>query len=282
MGVRSRSWFARRRITLALWVLAVLFAGGLVAYIVVDELRPSRADRVNEYIAHVNDVQRQLASETSRVNQAYRKFGGKTPLAELIPQLREAERTIETLRSRVAALVPPPDAQRLHSALLALFDEELRGAREVTSMAVYLRDVQAEARPIAPASAALRKRLASATTSGDQAAAFAAYARDIDKVRTQLAKLKAPRALAPSHRAFVRRLQTTSSLSRQLRDAADRRDTPTARYLIQRLRVLSQPTPATRRAEIAAIRAYNKRMARVNELVRAVGREQQRISTSIG
>jgi hypothetical protein len=230
----------------------------------------------------VNDVERELSPQISRVNQVYQKFGGKTPFAKLIPQLREAERTVATLRSRVAALDPPSDAQRLHTVLLALMDEELRAAREVTGMAVYLQRLQTDARPIEPAAAALRKRLSNAETSEDQVRAFAAYARGIDTVRVGVAKLEAPPALAPSHKAFLRRLETTSSLLRRLREAARRRDTATATYLIQRLRLLAQPTPATRRAEIVAIKAYNKRLARVNELIHVLGREQQRLSTSLG
>jgi hypothetical protein len=274
--------FGRRRVTLGLWVVAGLIAAGLLAYVALGEIRPTRKDRVNDYIVQVNDVQRQLASEISRVNQAYSKFDGKTPLGTLIPQFRQAERTVTTLRARVAALKPPSDAVRLHNALLALLDEDLSAAREVTAMAVYLQELQTEARPIQPASSALRKRLSTATSSDDQVAAFTTYARDIDAVRVQVARLQAPPALAPSHEAFVKRLATTSSLSRQLRAAAQRRDSATAAYLVQRLRLLAQPTPATRRAEIDAIKAYNVRRQRVGDLVRAVGREQQRISTTIG
>jgi hypothetical protein len=279
---RRSSLFARRGLTLGLWVVAGLIAAGLLAYVALGEIRPSRKDKVNDYIVEVNDVQRQLASEISRVNQAYSKFGGKTPLRTLIPQLREAERTVTTLHARVAALDPPPDAERLHNAFLALLDEDLSAAREVTAMAVYLQRLQTEARPIEPAANALRKRLAKATSSDDQILAFATYARDIDAVRVEVAKLQPPAALAPSHEAFVKRLTTTSSLSRQLRAAADRRDAPTAAYLVQRLRLLARPTPATRRAEIDAIKAYNVRRGRVQELVRALGNEQRRISTSIG
>lgn len=279
---RRLSLSTRRGLILGLWAVAALIGSALLAYVLVGELRPTRTDKVNDYIGQVNDTQRELSTEISRVNQAYQKFGGKTPLAELIPELREAERTVARLHTRVAALDPPSDAERLHAAFLALLDEELRAAREVTSMAVYLEHLQTDARPIAPASAKLRKRLAKAKTSDEQVAAFAAYARDIDKVRTRLAKLASPDALAPSHRAFVLRLQTTTSLSRRLRDAAGRRDTATAEYLIKRLRLFSQPTPATRNAEIEAIKAYNKRIARVTQLVSVLGREQRRISTSIG
>jgi hypothetical protein len=283
MAVHPRSnWFARRRVTLGLWVVAGLIGAGLLAYVAVGEIRPSRKDRVNDYIVQVNEVQRQLATEISRVSQAYSKFDGKTPLGPLIPQLREAEGTVTILRARVAALNPPSDAVRLHNAFLALLDEDLSAAHEVTAMAVYLQQLQTEARPIQPASSALRRRLSTATSSDDQAAAFTIYARDVNAVRVRVAKLQAPPALAPSHEAFVKRLATTSSLSRQLRAAAQRRDSATAAYLVQRLRLLAQPTPATRRAEIAAIKAYNVRRQRVGDLVRALGREQQRISTTIG
>jgi hypothetical protein len=276
------SWFARRGVTLGLWVVACLIAAGLLAYVAIGEIRPTREERVNDYIVEVNDVQRRLATEISRVNQAYIKFGRKTPLRTLIPQLHEAERTVTTLRNRVAALDPPSDAVGLHNAFLALLDEDLSAAREVTAMAVYLQRLQTEARPIEPAASALRKRLSTATSSDDQVVAFSTYARDITAVRMQVAKLQPPPALAPSHEAFVKRLATTSSLSRQLLAAARRRDAATAAYLVQRLRLLAQPTPATRRAEIDAIKAYNVRRQRVEDLVRALGSEQRRISTSIG
>jgi hypothetical protein len=283
MAVRRPSrWFARRRVTLGLWVVAGLIAAGLLAYVALGEIRPTRKDRVNDYIVQVNDLQRRLASEISRVNQAYSKFGRRTPLRTLIPELREAERTVTTLRARVAALDPPSDAARLHNAFLALLDEDLSAAREVTAMAVYLQQLQTEARPIEPAAATLRKRLSAATTSDVQVEAFASYARNIDAVRVQVATLQPPPVFAPSHQAFVKRLASTSSLSRQLRAAAQRGDAATASYLVQRLRLLAQPTPATRGAEIAAVKAYNVRRRRVQELVVALGREQERISTSIG
>jgi hypothetical protein len=276
------SWFAKRRFTLGLWVAAGLIASGLLAYVAIGEIRPTRTERVNDYIADVNDVQRQYASEISRVNRAYAGFGGKTPLQKLVPQLREAEQTVIELRARTSELDPPTDALALHRALLRMFDEFLRASREVTAMAVYLQQLQTAAGPISKAAAALRKELAGAKTADDQVKAFAAYAVDIDAVRLRLDKLEPAPALAPSHKAFVKRLETTSALSRQLRDAARRRDTATATYLIQRLRLLSRPTPQTRDAEIAAIKAYNERIKRVQERLRDVAREQQRLSTSIG
>jgi hypothetical protein len=149
-------------------------------------------------------------------------------------------------------------------------------------MAVYLHRLQTQARPIGPAAARLRARLSKAQTSDDQVAAFASYAADVDAVRARVARLHAPPPLAPSHAAFVKRLAATSSLTRQLRAAAGRRDTATASFLIARLRVLARPTPATRRAEIAAVKAYNERLKRVDERVRALGREQRRLAASLG
>jgi hypothetical protein len=101
-------------------------------------------------------------------------------------------------------------------------------------------------------------------------------------VRSRLAQLEPPAALAPSHRAFVQRLQTTASLARQLRAAARRRDAATASYLIERLRLVSKPTPATRGAERAAITAYNERVKAVDERARDVAREQEQLSASLG
>ncbi len=211
-----------------------------------------------------------------------RQFGGKTPLARLVPKLRESERTIATLRDRVAVLDPPADADGLHRALLRLLDEDERVAHDVTAMAVYIETLQREARPIQPAAVALRARLSKAKTSDDQVAAFPSYADHLDLVRARLEKLEPPAALAPSHGAFVQRLETTSSLARQLRAAARRHDTATASYLIQRLRLISKLTPAGRRADITAIKASNERVKLVDERARDVAREQQKLSTSLG
>lgn len=277
-----RSSLFAKRLTLGLWVVAGLVGAGLIAYVAVTELRPSRQERVNDYIADVNGVERQLSIEISRVNQAYSRFGGKTPLGTLIPQLREAEQTIALLRGRLAELDPPADAEGLHRALLRLLDADEQVAREVTAMAVYLERLQRDTRPIEAAATALRTRLGKAKTTEDQIAAFGAYADAVNAVRVRLATLEPPAALAPSHRAFARRLQTTTSLARQLRTAARNRDTATATYLIQRLRLLAKPTPATRNAEIAATKAYNERVKVVQDRTRDVAREQERISTSIG
>jgi hypothetical protein len=271
-----------KRLTLSLWIFAGLVAAALIALVAFQEIRPSRQERVNDYIADVNDVERQLSIEISHVNQAYTAFGGKTPLAKLVPQLRESERTMATLRERVASLDPPSDAEGLHRALLRLLNEDERVAREVTAMAVYLQALQRQAQPIQPAAAALRARLAKAKTSDAQVEAFGHYADDLDVVRKRLELVEAPPALAPSQRAFVQRLETTSSLARRLQAAARRGDTATASYLIQRLRLLSRPTPASRAAEIAAIRAYNERVKLVNLRARDVAREQQRLSKTLG
>jgi hypothetical protein len=270
------------RLTLGLWIVAGLIAAALIAFVAVTEFRPSRKDRVNDYIAEVNDVERQLSIEISRVNQAYRQFGGKTPLGTLVPKLQEAEQTISTLHDRVAELEPPADAAELHRALLRLLDEDERVAQEVTAMAVYLEELQRESRPIEPAALELRKRLTNAKTSDEQVAAFEAYAAAVDAVRIRLEQIERPPALAPSHRALLKRLETTASLTRQLQAAARRHDSATAAYLIQRLRLVATPTPATRRAEIAAIKAYNTRIGRVEDRARDVARAQQELSKSLG
>lgn len=277
-----RSGLFAKRVTLGLWVVAGLVAAGLVAFVAVTELRPSREERVNDYIADVNDVERQLSIELSRVNQAYRRFGGKTPLGTLIPQLRMAERTISRLRERVAELDPPSDAEGLHRALVRLLDADEQVAREVTAMAVYIQRLQRDAGPLESAATTLRTGLTKAKTSDEQIAAFAAYGRAVDTARARLATIEPPAALAPSHRAFLKRLEMTTSLVRRLRTAARNRDSATATYLIQRLRLVARPTPATRNAEIEAIKAYNERVKLVGERARDVAREQERISTSIG
>lgn len=270
-----------RRLRLALWVVAGLIAGGLVAYIVYAEVRPSSTDRANDYIHDVNEAQRELSIEISRVNQANRAFSRSEPADELIPDLRESERTIAALRERIASLRPPREARELHEALLVLLAEQRAIAEEVTAMVVYLDTLAGLGPELDAAAASLTRELRAAETAEEQGVIFDAYARKVRGLRARVDAVTPAPAFEPTHRAFVRQLGQTSALTRRLAAAARAGDASAAADAADRLRTLSDPKPAVRRAEQAAIRAYNRRVRISFGLIRAVERERDELARDL-
>lgn len=276
-----RSALFASRLRLALWIVAALLAAGLGSYIAYSEIRPSDADRVNDYIADVNEVQRELSIEISHVSQAYRQFVEARPAAELTPKLREAEQTIGTLRQRVSELDPPRQAAELHEALLLLLSKQAATASEVTATVEYTSALGKLVSPLEAAGAKLNRELRAATTADEQAEIFTRYADRVQKIRADAAEVRPPAAFEPTHRAFIRQLGETSALTRRLARAARSGDTEAAAAAADELRTLSDPKPATRRAEQAAIRAYNNRVRGLAAQTRVVQRERDELSREL-
>jgi len=274
------SWFARR-LRLLLWVAAGLVAAALFAYIAYAEIRPSSTDRVNAYIAEVHEVQRELSIEISRINQAYRQFAEQRPVDELLPKLAQAEGTIAALRVRLRQLEPPAEARELHAAILRLLAEDAKIASEVTATAAYLGELGELGKPLQTSAGSLRRGLARARTADAQSVIFAAYAKRIRLVRAQANTIDPPQAFEPSHRAFIRRLGETAALTARLAAAASAGDVATASTTAAQLQRLSDPRPAARQAERAAIAAYNERVKGVEALLLEVERERQELAKEL-
>jgi len=277
--VRSALFASRLRLTL--WIVAALLAVGLGSYLAYSEIRPSDADRVNEYITDVNEVQRELSIEISHVSQAYRQFVEARPAAELTPKLREAERTIATLRQRVSQLDPPSQARELHESLLLLLTKQAAVAAEVTGTVEYTSELDKLVLPLQQAGATLRRELRAAKTADEQAAIFTRYAARVRKIRADAEAVQPPAAFEPTHAAFIRQLGETSALTRRLADAARSGDKEAAAAAADELRRLSDPRPATRRAERAAIRAYNSRVRGIAAQLRVIQRERDELSREL-
>lgn len=275
-----RSAFASR-LRLALWIAASLIAAGLFSYIAYAEIRPTPADRVNDYITDVNEIQRELSIEISHVNQAYRQFAESEPAAELAPKLREAERTIATLRQRLAQLDPPRQARELHEALLRLLAQQATIASEVTATVGYIDALSALVSPLDIAAATLSRGLRAAKTADEQAEIFTVYARQVEGYRAKAAAVQPPAAFEPTHRAFVQQLGETSALTRKLAAAARAGDSAAAAAAAAELRTLSDPNPVTRRAERAAIQAYNARVRDVAAQLRLIERKRDELAREL-
>jgi len=141
---------------------------------------------VAAYIKRVNAIETGLRGPIAAVVQANREVADHADLTKLEPRLAQSERTIATLRSRLAALRPPPAATGLRPRLLLLVDAEAGLAHELHQLAVFLPRYRQSLRGLAPASARFRSSMGGAKKPAAQAAVLERYARDLEAPLTRL------------------------------------------------------------------------------------------------
>jgi hypothetical protein len=221
------------------------------------------------------------------VERAYKDFGRKKgpTLTALEPRLADSATTMRALEKKLRALHPPPDAKRLHSLIVQLVDAEGEIAGEVVQLARFAPRFSGALTPLAPASRRLRDSFKGAKTAKAQAVALDAYAVALAGVLERLRPLQAPPAFAPalsSQRSTLAHVRTSAiELADGLRRKNRRAALPT---LIQRFTNagLANQGLAAQEARIAAIKAYNGRVAHLVTLARKVDRERLRLGKQFG
>lgn len=241
---------------------------------------------VTDYIQQVNGIQIAMRGPLISVQKAYKAFGRKNgpTLVQVEPRLVRAELTIRRIGKRLRALHPPPDAQKLHRMLVRLVTQEAEVAHEVVLLAQFSPRFTAALGPLAPASKQLQASFKHAKKAKDQAAALEAYAASVGGVLTRLRAVKAPPAFVPtleSQRSTLTRVRTTAlGLAAGLRKN-QQAALPT---LIQRFTNAGRAGQglAAQKARIAAIKAYNARIAGLAALAGQISTERSRIDTRLG
>jgi len=246
----------------------------------------ARRKAVTDYIHQVNSVQIAMRAPLISVQKAYKDFGRKNgpTLAKIEPRLVRAEATIRGMVKQLEALQPPPDARKLHALLVRLVSQEAEVAHEVVLLAQFSPRFSAALRPLAPASAKLRAAFKGAKKAKTQADALDAYAVALAGVLAKLRSVEAPPAFVPSlesERATLTRVRTTAI---ELADGLRKNRRALLPTLIQRFTNagLASQGLAAQRARIAAIVAYNRRIADLAALARQVDTERVRLDRSLG
>jgi hypothetical protein len=245
-----------------------------------------KRDALDAYIKQVNAAQLKLRKPLLQVEHAYRDFGRKNgpPLAKLEPRLAGAATTMHALDRRLRTLHPPADARRLHTSILRLVDAEGGLADELVQLARFGPRFTAAMAPLAPAGRDLRDAFSHAKTAKAQADALDAYAAALGAALQRLRPLEAPPAFAPalaSQRTTLAGIRTSAiELSQGLRKN-ERAALPS---LIQRFTNagLGNQSIAAQKARIAAIKAYNRRVAELVTLAHRVDRERLRLEKQDG
>jgi hypothetical protein len=245
-----------------------------------------RRESVVGYIDEVNTVQTEMRRPLLQVVRAYRDFGrkGGPTLTQLEPRLERSEATIRSVDRKLRRLQPPPDARRLHALLVQLVTAEGEVAHEVVQLAQFAPRFSAALGPLGPASRTLRASFATAKKANEQADALDLYAAALSGVLDKLQPLQAPPAFAPAlagQRTTLRRVQASAT---QLADGLRKKARTALPTLIQQFTNagLASRSLSAQRARIAAIKAYNSRVARLDALARKVDRERLTLERKVG
>jgi hypothetical protein len=244
----------------------------------------SRRDAVDQYIREINTIQARLRSPLAAVAIATRSFS--TRPAELRSErvrLARAEQTIVRLQRRIDKLEAPQDARTLHRRLVTLLRAERGLTHELLRVAVVQPELDDATRAVGPAGKAFQAELAAAKTGREQAAALDRYGAKLARPIEKLRAVHPPPLLEPVRDAQLATLTRLRSTGRSLAAALRKRQARQAGQLVQRFQAAARTgdTVAAQRARIAAVKAYNVRVARVSRLAALVQRERDRLDRKL-
>ncbi|MBV8480330.1 MAG: hypothetical protein JOY72_08505 [Actinobacteria bacterium] len=243
----------------------------------------SQRAQLKKYVEQVNAVETQLQAPLAQVANTNRDFTTTSHLEKLAPKLAQDERTIHTLRVRLAALHPPAAARPVAVLLAKLVAEEESLAHQIRLTAVFLPAFRADLARVAPVSNAFRAAAHAAKTVPTEVAALDAYAQGLKAPLAALRALTPPPIIRPEYEAQLHALGGSRSTAIRLAAAVRAKKTTEAHALVEqlgRLGVSSQSISA-QRAQIAAVRAYDAQVDRVNALGEQVQRELIKVESGL-
>jgi hypothetical protein len=264
----------------------------------------SKRPSVAGYIEQINAIESQLAGPLDAVSTAGHEFAAissghgsqKKTAASLAAEGRSLQHAlvrIRALRGQLAAVDPPPPAAHLRALLLALTDAEAARTNELAQLIAFVPRFGAALIALSPASARLRTALSKTTplgtsTAGVDAAldakaqALRRYQGALSSVLRALAPLHPPPVSAPQYRAQIRALTRLRATAGRLASALAAHQANVSSLLNAfDAAAHSDHTIAAQRAQIAAIRAYDARAARLNTQARAVELERARLAQAL-
>ncbi|HEX7082886.1 MAG TPA: hypothetical protein VF186_02085 [Gaiellaceae bacterium] len=239
----------------------------------------------SDYIDRVNAVMARIGAPLQQVSDANRAFAKSPGAAKIVPKLVRSQATLRRLRRQLREVDPPPEARKLHALLLRLVGREEELSGEVLALARFLPRFQAALAPVAPASRALGAELARKKGSpADKAAALDAYGTALAGAEQRLRRLKPPPVSQPVWRQERAMLAAVRTSGAALADGLRRKQAKRLPALLHAFDAASarNRTQAAQRVQIAAVKAYNRRIGELQKLVLAAGREERRLQGTLG
>ncbi len=265
-------------------LLRVALAAVAVAVLTAGCGGDSRREDVAAYIEDVNAVQQRLLVQFTAARRVYTELSrGEAKLADVRPRLTKAAQTMETIERELERLMPPPDAMRLHRRVLEYMRAQITLAHEVESVAEFAPEFEERLGPLGAADRRLRTALAASSRGSSQATAIARYGQDVGAVLSALQTLEAPAPMAAAFRAQVETLTSVRRAAKALAEALreENADALPARILDLAKAARTSQSLAAQKANIAALKLYNERIARLARLADSVTLERARLERTL-
>jgi hypothetical protein len=205
--------------------------------------------------------------------------------------LRRATAELDHLRVTLAGEHAPAVATHLRSLLLALADQQVALARELTTLSVFLPRFSSVLKRFGPASRDLQSALSASAVTGTPAAVAAAYevkaaalrhfASSAGTAAAALHALRPPAVWRPAYEAQLTSLSGMAAAATHLAEALENGDTQDFSSLMisfDRAATLNQ-TLTAQRAQIRAVKAYDRAVEDQSGIAGEIAQERQRLAT---
>ena len=154
-------------------------------------------------------------------------------------------------------------------------------ANELTLLAAYVHDATPVLTRASAAGTVLRDALRTSRTRAAQADALREYAAPLDAAARQVGELHAPEVVAPSQRTQISTYRAIARRARALAKALRQGKSGAQEVHDLQVAVGSSASPAAQKARISAIKAFNRRIARLRRLEALAQRERNRLEHTL-
>jgi hypothetical protein len=249
---------------------------------------------VAQYVKRVNKLESKLATPLKAVTIAGTKLSKSTAAVNSLQEtaLDRAVHRMRSLRVSLSSIPSPAAARPLRILVLLLASGEIDMTNELSQLFSFLPRYGNSLRTLTPATAALRKELASKGSGAGNTGAKAvldAKARALTTYRTRLVALERtlrrlvpPEVARPQYEIELHTLNgmetSAAALARGLQTASP--DVAKLLAAFDRAAVATESVPA-QKAEIAAVKSYDARVAKLNTLAGQVAEERLKLEDTL-
>jgi hypothetical protein len=259
----------------------------------------SQRSAVARYVAQVNRIEAPLAAPLTSITKLGSQFShaqglGGGSLSRFVEQgtMSNALRQIERARVRLASLSAPAPAVRLRALLLRVIDAQVRAAHQLQRLVLFLPRFNGALKPLGADIKALEVVLSRQSAYGaaavaavyaQKAAALRRFQASLNGILGKLRRLDPPAVSRPDYEAQVKALSGMSSSAGELAGALEQGPQGNLQPLLAAFdrAASSAQGPSVHKAQVAAVRAYDAQLARINSLAQDAEGERERLANTL-
>jgi hypothetical protein len=259
----------------------------------------SQRPAVAGYISRVNRIEAQIATPLANITALGSQFAqaqgiGGGSLSGFVEQstMAHALRQIAARRQQLAILRTPAPAAQLRALLLQVIDAQVRMARQLQKLVVFLPHFNAALQPLDGAMKRLEGVLSQQSAYGaaavaavyaEKAGALRSFQSSLGAILAKLRRLQPPAVSKPDYDAQVHALTGMSSNAGKLADALAHGPQENLQPSLTAFdqAAASAQSATVQKAHRAAVRSYDRQLARINQLSQDVERERMRLANTL-